>query len=85
MRSSRQEYWSVLPCPPPGDLANPGIEPRSSALQVHSLPSSMPQKKAPNSLLNGVIILKLQVFIGVFWWFFFFFFFFLATPWQVGS
>ena len=24
---SRQEYWSGLPCPPPGDLANPGIEP----------------------------------------------------------
>ena len=26
---SRQEYWSGLPCPPPGDLPNPGIEPRS--------------------------------------------------------
>ena len=25
---SRQEYWSGLPCPPPGDLLNPGIEPR---------------------------------------------------------
>ena len=29
----RQEYWSGLPCPSPGDLPNPGIEPRSSALQ----------------------------------------------------
>ena len=32
---SRQEYWSGLPCPPPGDLPNPGIEPtplRSPAL-----------------------------------------------------
>ena len=28
----RQEYWSGLPSPPPGDLPNPGIEPRSSAL-----------------------------------------------------
>ena len=26
---SRQEYWSGLPCPPPGDLPNPGIEPTS--------------------------------------------------------
>ena len=27
---SRQEYWSGLPCPPPGDLPDPGIEPGSS-------------------------------------------------------
>ena len=26
---SRQEYWSVLPCPPPGDLPDPGIQPES--------------------------------------------------------
>ena len=41
---SRQEYWSGLPCPPPGDLPNPGIEPRSPALQVDSLPSEPPGK-----------------------------------------
>ena len=29
MGLSRQEYWSGLPCPPPGDLPNPGIEPMS--------------------------------------------------------
>ena len=29
MGFSRQEYWSGLPCPPPGDLPNPGIEPAS--------------------------------------------------------
>ena len=29
---SRQEYWSGLPCPPPGDLPNPGPEPRSPTL-----------------------------------------------------
>ena len=29
MGFSRQEYWSVLPCPPPGDLPDPGIEPTS--------------------------------------------------------
>ena len=34
---SRQEYWSGLPCSPPRDLPNPGIEPRSPALQANSL------------------------------------------------
>ena len=29
LRCSRQEYWSGLPCPPPGDLPNPGVEPVS--------------------------------------------------------
>ena len=37
MGFSRQEYWSGLPFPSPGDLPDPGIEPRSSALQVDSL------------------------------------------------
>ena len=32
MGFSKQEYWSGLPCPPPGDLPYPGIEPRSPAL-----------------------------------------------------
>ena len=31
------EYWSGFPCPPPGDLANPGIKPMSPALQADSL------------------------------------------------
>ena len=39
MGFSRQEYWSGLPCPPPGDLPDPGIEPGSPALQADSLPS----------------------------------------------
>ena len=39
MGFSRQEYRSGLPCPPPGDLSNPGIEPRSLAPQADSLPS----------------------------------------------
>ena len=33
------EYWNGLPCPPPGDLSDPGIKPRSPPLQVNSLPS----------------------------------------------
>jgi len=44
MRFSREEYWSGLPCPSPGDLPNPGIEPRSPALQADSLPSELPQE-----------------------------------------
>ena len=34
---SREEYWSGFPCPAPGDLPNPGIEPPSPALQADSL------------------------------------------------
>ena len=37
MGFSRQEYWSGLPLPTPGDLPDPGIEPRSPALQADSL------------------------------------------------
>ena len=36
----RQEYWSGFPCPPPGDLPNPGMETASPALQTGSLPLS---------------------------------------------
>ena len=38
MEFSRQEYWSGLPYPPPGDLPDPGIKPTSLALQADSLP-----------------------------------------------
>ena len=41
---SRQEFWSRLPCPPPEDLPNPGIEPRSPTFQANSLPSEPPGK-----------------------------------------
>ena len=44
MGFSRQEYWSRSPFPPPGDLPDPGIKPRSPALQVDSLPSEPPGK-----------------------------------------
>ena len=47
MGFSRQEYWSELPCPTPGDLPNPEIEPASlttPALQADSLPSEPPGK-----------------------------------------
>ena len=44
MEFSRPEYWSGQPFPSPGDLPNPGIEPRSPALQADSLPAE-PQRK----------------------------------------
>ena len=39
MEFSRQEYWSGLPFPSPGDLPDPGVEPGSPALQADALPS----------------------------------------------
>ena len=39
MEFSRSEYWRGWPFPSPGDLPNPGIEPRSPALQTDSLPA----------------------------------------------
>ena len=39
---SRQEYWSGLPCLPPGDLPDPGIDPGSPALQADALSSEPP-------------------------------------------
>ena len=47
MGLSRQEYWIGLPCPPPGDIPNPGIEPTSLCLlhgQVGSLPLAPPRE-----------------------------------------
>ena len=53
---SGQEYWSELPCPP-GNLPNPGVEPRSSTLQVDSLSTEPPGKprntEGSLSLLQG--------------------------------
>ena len=56
---SRQEYWSGLPCTPLGDLPNPGIEPRSPALQEDSFLSEPPGKPKNTgvgslSLLQGI-------------------------------
>ena len=44
MEFSRQENWSGLPFPSPGDLPITGIEPGSPALQTDSLPSELPGK-----------------------------------------
>ena len=48
MGFSRQEYWSGLPFPSPGDLPDPGIKPRSPTMQADAL-TSEPQGKPPNT------------------------------------
>ena len=58
---SRQEYWSGLPCPPPGDLLNPGIKPKSPTLQMNSLlsePPGTPKNTGMDrlSLLQGIFL-----------------------------
>ena len=54
MGFSRQEYWSGLLCPPPRDLPNPGIEPKSPVSQADSLPTEpigkRPEKVSDSSL-----------------------------------
>ena len=50
MEFSRQEYWSGFPFPSPGDLPDPGIEPKSSALQADSLLLS--NKGSPYIIIN---------------------------------
>ena len=51
MGFSRQEYWSGLPFPSPGDLPDPGIEPRSPALRADTLPSEAPGKPRAGGIL----------------------------------
>ena len=60
MEFSRQEYWSGLPFPSPGDLPYPGIKHRSSALQVDSLPAE-PQGKPKNTGVGSLSFLQ-QIF-----------------------
>ena len=54
MGFSRQEYWSGLPFPSPGDLPDPGIEPRSPAFQADALPAEPPGK--PSSSVITTLI-----------------------------
>ena len=56
MEFSRQEYWSGLPFPPPGDFPDPAMEPGSPTLQADSLPSEPPGKphKAGQVLMNSL-------------------------------
>ena len=53
----RPEYWSRQPFPSPGDLPQPGIEPRSPALQADSLPVE-PQGKSKNTGVGSTSLLQ---------------------------
>ena len=59
MGFSRQEYWSGLPFPSPGDLPDPGIEPRSPALQADTLTSESPGKPIKKSEHQRIDAFKL--------------------------
>ena len=59
MGISRQEYWSGLPFPSPGDLPDPRIEPGSPTLQADSLPSESPGAPKGTKAMSNLI---LQIF-----------------------
>ena len=56
MGFSRQGYWSGLPFPSPGDLPDPGIKPRSPALQADALPSEPPGKPLSKFSIAYIVI-----------------------------
>ena len=66
MGFSRQEYWSGLPFPSPGDLPHPGIEPGSPALRVDYLPSEPPGKSV--SILEPFVKYYLTIYGWVYFW-----------------
>ena len=57
VKFSRQEYWNGLPFPSPGDLPDPGIEPRSPTLQADALPSEPPGKRTMLDAKNTNLML----------------------------
>ena len=52
---SKQEYWSGLPCPSPGDLSDPGIEPESPALGGRLLVLSHPRSPLTGSAKDKMV------------------------------
>ena len=78
MRFSRQEYWSGLPCPSPGHLPNPRIEPRSPALRTDSLSSKQRGKPemSKDEFIGGSLgqmtclgrLASHQLVGGINWW-----------------
>ena len=64
MGFSRQEYWSGLLCPSPGDPPNTGIKTQSPALQVDSLPAELPGKPILGLHLINYKLLRNNFFIN---------------------
>ena len=56
MGFSRQEYWSGLPFPSPGDLPDPGIKLRSPALEADALTSEPPGERIVHGILQARIL-----------------------------
>ena len=61
MEFSRQEYYSGQPFPSPGHLPDPGIEPRSPALQADSLSSEPPGK--PEIMVRNSLKVHIEIFV----------------------
>ena len=66
MGFSRQEYWSGLPFPSPGDLPDPGIEPRSPALQADSSLTELQGKPQIISLIKLMKIRTIETFLPIY-------------------
>ena len=64
MGFSRQEYWSGFPFPSPGDLPDPGIEPRSPAFQADALTSDLVAKSCPTLATHGLIACQASLSVG---------------------
>ena len=60
MSFPRQEYWSGFPCPSPGDIPDPGIEPRFPTLKADFLPFELPGpiKLSVRDLPDGPVVKK---------------------------
>ena len=65
MKFSRNEYWSGLPFPSPGDLPDPGIEPGSPTLQADALPSEPPGNLPYNNKGSLLAISLVQLLSSV--------------------
>ena len=63
MGFSRQEYWSGLPFPSPGNLPNPGIEPRSLTLYTDALPSEPPGKSPAVCSFHFFFNICIQIYL----------------------
>ena len=60
----RQEYWSGLPFPSPGDLPDPGIKPRSPTLQADTLPKCLEVFGSPKKyLIENALIAKGKIYL----------------------
>ena len=64
MGFSRQEYWSGLPFPSPGDLPDPGVKPRSPALQADSLPIELRGKPTISTSITITVTTTASVMAG---------------------